>query len=170
MRAFLCLVLLAMPASADQITGRAKIVDGDTVSFSVRLFGIDTPERRQRCERAGVCYACGRAATRYMIVLTTRQAVGRRTWRNVTCQFTGDYTHGRPVAVCRSGGRDLGEAIIRAGWALAYRRFLDQRPNLRERYLAAEANAKRNGRGLHSGRFLKPWRWRRGERLACEQR
>lgn len=81
----LCLAVLATPAGADQITGRAKIVDGDTVRFSIRLFGVDTPEGRQRCERDGACYRCGREATRYLIRLTTRQTEsGRRTWRKVT--------------------------------------------------------------------------------------
>ena len=67
---FLILALFAAPASANQISGKAKIGDGDTVSFSVRLFGIDTPERRQKCERARICYPCGKEAKRYLIGLT----------------------------------------------------------------------------------------------------
>ena len=36
--------------------------DGDTYILHVRAQGIDTPEKRQLCERAdGSCYACGKA-------------------------------------------------------------------------------------------------------------
>ncbi len=48
------LVIIALPALADEITGTARIVDGDTIWFSdtkIRLWGIDAPETKQTCTR-----------------------------------------------------------------------------------------------------------------------
>ncbi len=51
---------------ANNIFGRAKVIDGDTIEIrgqKIRLFGIDAFERRQRCRRAdGRRYRCGRTA------------------------------------------------------------------------------------------------------------
>lgn len=50
------ILLLAAPAVADIVTGRAYITDGDTIRIGdtrVRLFGLDAPERAQQCERDG---------------------------------------------------------------------------------------------------------------------
>ncbi len=37
-------------------------------------------------------------------------------------------------------------------------------------HLAAEAEATSARRGIWRGRFIVPWRWRQGDRLACERR
>jgi endonuclease YncB( thermonuclease family) len=50
------LLLLTKPVGAD-LSGAALITDGDTITISgvkVRLNGIDTPERNQICQKAGV--------------------------------------------------------------------------------------------------------------------
>ena len=57
--------------------------------------------------------------------------------------------------------------MIRQGQAVAYRQYLPE--ELRAEYLAAEAEAKDAKRGLWSGKFIAPTKWRRGERLACER-
>ncbi len=48
----LLFVLAACPALADTVTGRARILDGDTIEIGperIWLFGIDAPESGQRC-------------------------------------------------------------------------------------------------------------------------
>jgi len=47
----------AAPTAADEIVGRATVIDGDTIEIAgerIRLDGIDAPESRQHCmdERA----------------------------------------------------------------------------------------------------------------------
>nr|HIA87981.1 nuclease [Gammaproteobacteria bacterium] len=52
---FLCLFLLSGVAVAD-VTGKAQVTDGDTVKIGnirVRLHGIDAPEQKQKCWKAG---------------------------------------------------------------------------------------------------------------------
>ena len=47
--------------------GKPRVIDGDTIDIGderIRLQGVDTPERGQRClDAAGGEYRCGRAAT-----------------------------------------------------------------------------------------------------------
>ncbi len=80
---------------------------------------------------------------------------------------TGKF--GRPVVTAYlPDGTDVHEAMIRQGWAVAYRRYLPE--PLRPAYLAAEAEAKGARRGIWRGKFIVPSKWRRGDRLACERR
>ncbi|MBP2534097.1 thermonuclease family protein [Agrobacterium tumefaciens] len=64
----LALVFLASISSvnAADITGRASVIDGDTIEIQgqrIRLHGIDAPESAQVCNRAnGKPYRCGREA------------------------------------------------------------------------------------------------------------
>jgi len=55
---------VAAPAVAAEITGPARVIDGDTIDIAgtrIRLWGIDAPETRQTCEgRDRQTYECGR--------------------------------------------------------------------------------------------------------------
>ena len=59
-------IAAAMQATAQDhssITGPTLISDGDTLSYSIRIFGIDTPEKLRCCRNvAGSCYRCGKEA------------------------------------------------------------------------------------------------------------
>ncbi len=165
-----CLVafvfLLSTPAVADTLTGHPVVTDGDTFRFKgglkIRLFGVDTPEKNQKCEWKNACYPCGRDAADFV-----RALVGKN---EMTCALTGDKTYDRFVAVCSVGKKDVGEAIIAAGWGLPYRRFLKGHP-LEASYVAAEKGAQSQKRGLNRGRFIPPADWRgRKMRLECERR
>ena len=157
--------LLADPNGT--IEARPNVTDGDTYQFSVRLFGIDTPETRQVCASAsGQFYYCGSGARDFQDDLFDVSESGRAT-ETVACTFTGAVTYGRAVASCKVNGLDVGEQIIRAGWALAYREFLDGHP-LEDKYLDAEADAESRKLGMWQGEFVTPSDWRnRGKRVSC---
>jgi endonuclease YncB( thermonuclease family) len=62
----LLFLVVTGPAAAATLTGKADIVDADTIKVGgipVRFYGIDAPESRQTCERDGKPYACGKQAT-----------------------------------------------------------------------------------------------------------
>ena len=156
MRSFataLLVLAIALPAQAADITGRASVIDGDTIDIHgqrIRLHGIDAPESAQLCFRKDEPWPCGRRAA---FALSDR--IGNLT---VTCDATDRDRYERIVAVCFAGGENLNAWMVRHGWALAYRRYsLD--------YVDDEDAARKNGAGLWAGTFTPPWDWRRGERL-----
>ncbi len=59
--------LFPLAASATELTGKPRIIDGDTIVIAgqrIRLHGIDTPETKQTCQRQdGNVYRCGDMAT-----------------------------------------------------------------------------------------------------------
>lgn len=132
-------------------SSRVQVIDGDTLRLdgeSVRLHGIDAPETGQDCtDSRGTRYDCGRRATRTLAALVHGRAV--------SCTGRERDRYGRLVAVCRAGGTEVNQAMVTAGWTLAFRRYSQD-------YVDAEAQAKQARRGLWSGRFTEPWVWRRG--------
>lgn len=147
--AILALATAGPLAAQERISGRAKIIDGDSLEIAgagVRLFGIDAPEGRQTCTRDGREWRCGDAAPAEL-----RRLVGSR---ELTCVKRDVDGYGRIVAVCRVGNTDLGAAMVRAGLAVAYRRYSDD-------YVDEEREAKAARRGLWAGDFTLPEEWRR---------
>jgi endonuclease YncB( thermonuclease family) len=148
-------------ASAQTLSGQAEVVDGDTLSIRgekarIRLYGVDTPEGQQICEDASSKrYLCGSRAAEALSSLVGRN--GR-----VTCQEEDRDRYGRIVAVCQANGREINAELIRQGRALEYKESSDGR------YADEEAEARKARRGLWAGKFVEPWDWRRGERLASE--
>ena len=107
-----------LPALAEDIVGRAKIIDGDTLDIGgarVRLNGIDAPEKAQLCESGAVAWDCGANATRALTSATQGA--------DVTCRGDKRDRYGRLLAVCYLQGVDLNAQMVRDGWALAYRRY-----------------------------------------------
>ena len=164
MFAVIALAWLAPVANAQQYTAEIEaaadvIKDGDTPLIEIRMFGIDTPEKNQLCERSnGSCYACGREATRALSQMLLD--------KKATYKFTGDVTYGRPVASIFIGGKDVNLEMVRKGWAVVYERYIPQ--NTLPRYLAVQRKARQAKRGIWQGRFVVPEKWRRGVRLQCE--
>ncbi len=161
----LAMLLLGSPATADTISGTPTVTDGDTYRFKsgirIRLFGIDTPEKNQKCEVNGACYPCGQEATMFV-----QKFIGKS---ELVCELTGDKTYDRYVATCAVGGQDLGEAIIASGWGFPYREFLTKSP-LEALYIAAQKRAQSKAVGVHRGRFIPPADWRNHKmRLECER-
>jgi endonuclease YncB( thermonuclease family) len=126
-----------------------RVVDGDTLRLgdrTVRLAGIDAPERGQACtDPAGRSFDCGAAAAEALSRLVNN--------RSVICLVAGRDRFGRGLGTCHAGGVNLNEALVSSGWALSY----DDAPAT----LALEAEARRAARGLWAGGFVRPEVWRR---------
>ena len=139
---------------AGDVRGRPRVVDADTIDVAgerVRLEGIDAPEREQLCRRAdGRRYPCGRTATR---ALRTRIA-----GKPVACRISGRDSGGRALGTCYLDGVNLNRWLVASGHALAFRRYS-------RRYVSEEDAARSAGVGIHAGRYVRPWQWRRGQRL-----
>lgn len=143
-----CFPLLALGLIA--AAPATRVIDGDTFTLGserVRLWGIDAPEGRQVCQDAvGHGFSCGDVARERLIAL-----IGGR---SVDCRQRSRDGYGRMVAQCSVAGRDLGEAMVRAGWAVEYRQFSQGA------YAAAERDARTAKRGLWAGTFEPPDHWR----------
>lgn len=130
-----------------------SVADGDSFRMDgqrYRLQDIDAPELHQTCKNAsGRDWACGRQARDELRRLLGQGALNCRT-------ITRDR-FGRRIAVCTVGGRDVGEAMVRSGWATAYKGR-----GFSSNYVSAENEARTARRGLWSGAFEAPRRWRQG--------
>lgn len=179
------LLLLSRPAyAAEQLafSGGARVVDGDTLAIStgsgearrVRLFGVDAPESKQSCARAGRDWACGAAAA---------DALQRRVGRaSVHCVPHNTDRYGRTVALCDVGGEDLGAWMVRNGWALAYRAYggkaydsagASSAPlcfELASLLTEAEAQAASRGVWADGVSLQPPWEWRKAKLQQRESR
>ncbi len=155
----LFLLLCPAPAQAETLTGKPYVTDGDTVKISgerIRLEGIDAPETNQRCRDAsGKSYNCGLGSTSAL-----KTKIGRN---SITCEGTKRDRYGRFLGICYLNELDLNGWLVRNGYALAYTHYS-------RRYVSAEQEARKNGRGLWAGEFVPPWNWRRGERLTTTSR
>nr|WP_209308685.1 thermonuclease family protein [Sphingomonas corticis] len=144
------------------LTGKARALDGDTVSIDFRLSGADAFDSRQLCRIDSGCYPCGKLA----------QDATARMLRSgeATIRMVGASSYGRPVAIVTVNGSDLGEQLIAQGWAVPATRYLGDYRARAARYMEAYEEARTGRRGVHAGAWIDPEKWRRGERLACERR
>jgi endonuclease YncB( thermonuclease family) len=151
----LALALLTNPAqAADLSTGKARIVDGDTVEVAgirFRLMGIDAPERRQECfDQFQKPFDCGAASVRTLVDLTKGQ--------KVTCEPVRKDRFRRKIGICSlPSGLNLNIEMLRLGQAVAFGRSTPD-------FTAAENEARRNRAGLWAGTFDHPGCWRSRQR------
>lgn len=128
-----------------------KVTDGDSLragEIRIRLHGIDAPEMKQICEGAdGGSYHCGMASRDHLIALLQPPT-------ELRCQTITKDRYGRFVMRCFKAGIDINAAMVRDGWAVAYRRYSKD-------YIADENHAKALNNGLFAGSFQKPEQWRR---------
>lgn len=129
-----------------------RVVDGDTLRLpdgTVRLLGMDAPERGQTCRRPnGTIVDCGGAATQALAALVAE--------KRVECRVRGQDRWGRSLAVCAAGEAELNRAMVQGGWALAR----SELPGL----AAVEAEARAARRGLWAMEFERPDSWRSNHR------
>jgi endonuclease YncB( thermonuclease family) len=138
------------PAMAQAVV----VIDGDTIrqgDTTFRLWGIDAPESTQQCQRGdSVPYDCGKDASAHLRELVADQPV--------TCEPKTRDRYGRTVAICGTPSiPDLGRAMVRDGWVVAFVRYSRD-------YISEEAEARDAKRGLWSGSFELPWNWRAARR------
>ena len=109
----LAVLLMASPVMAD-ITGPARIIDGDTIDVAgqrIRFHGIDAPESGQSCVADGERWRCGEKATAALTDFIGSSPV--------RCEGQGTDRYGRTIAACTVRGQDIEAWLVRNGWALA---------------------------------------------------
>lgn len=146
-------ILLLLPSLALAFPGRVvHITDGDTVTVltpdntqvKVRLYGIDTPEKRQPFGARATEFAREMAAL-----------------HDVDVRETDRDRYGRTVGIVTlPDGRTLNAELIRAGLAWVYVRYC------RESFCPAWADLERQAREARAGLWadpspVPPWEWRR---------
>lgn len=113
---FSALSAMAKGEDAGLIVGVASVTDGDTLEIhgeSYRLDGFDAPERGRYCDGVG-------SAMSHTSNALDRFIAGR----TVSCEITGhDDRNNRPVARCSVGGVELGDWMVRSGWARDWPRY-----------------------------------------------
>ncbi|WP_347268302.1 thermonuclease family protein [Paracoccus sp. (in: a-proteobacteria)] len=142
--------LPAAPADAALISGRAAVVDGDTLrigAVTIRIHGIDAPEQGQRCDRVGGgTWDCGEAATAQLAAMAGGKAL--------ECTPVERDAYGRIVARCHAAGRDLGEDLVAQGLAWAFTRYSAD-------YAATEAAARARQAGIWQAETMPAWDYRK---------
>ena len=142
-------------ASGDIISGKARVLDGDTlhVGYSrIRMYGIDAPETAQMCSSSSGPWPCGAHAGAAL-----GNAIRGRT---VSCQIKGEDRYNRALAICHAGNTDLNGWMVQNGWAFAYRQYSS-------RYVQNETAARSARIGIWRGEVVPPWDWRKGKRLSA---
>src|SRR6056297_2918394 len=143
-------VLGAVEQFSGEVVG---VADGDTIDVmrgatevTVRLHGIDTPEKNQ---------PYGTKAKSFTASMVFR--------RQVIVEVNDIDRYGRLVGVVerRSDGAELNKSLVAAGYAWWYRRYAPGDSELEN----LEQAARRAKKGLWSGEDpIPPWSWRRGIR------
>lgn len=145
-----------MSSAAAQTTGRAQVIDGDTLEVAGQrfdLYGIDAPELGQSCQsKRNRDYDCGQLALEGLVNLTGKSPVLCRPVKGAA------NPTGAIWARCVVGWADVGEEQVLKGQALAD-------PDTGGEYKRAEQAARTLNEGIWKGRFIEPWKWRQGERL-----
>ena len=142
------------------IFGKANVIDGDTIKISgisIRLFGIDAPERKQICSIRNQSYNCGLKSTEFLQSFITG--------RKVECSYKNLDKYGRIIGKCISHFKSANSSktepiqlnwlMVRYGHAIEYKRYS------KGEYFKAENLAKKEKRGIWRGKFDKPEDWRR---------
>jgi endonuclease YncB( thermonuclease family) len=142
---------LAPAALAEPITGKAEVIDGDTIKMNgitIRLWGIDAPEGRQECVRRGKAWLPGLEASEALRGLLARP-------ERLSCERKArNDRNGRVVALCTVGGWDVGGEMVRLGWAW------DSWNYSAGFYAKPEEQARAARRGVWAAKCSTPWEWR----------
>ena len=136
---------LAPDSPQDRLQGRASALAGDRLRIAgktVRLDGIEAPERNQTCVRAnGKRWSCGSEAGQALARLVRGRAI--------ICLTTDTDADGTQLASCRDSEKDLAAELVRGGHAFAVAGFWS-------RYASLEAQARDAKLGLWQGEAMRP--------------
>ena len=142
----------------NKISGFAKIVDGDTIKINskkIRLYGIDAPEKKQKCKKIYLTisfmsftkdYMCGEVSTQKLIKKINKQ--------KLNCNILDVDRYKRLIGECFKRNINLNSWMVSNGYAVAYRKYS-------KKYVSDEINAKNNKLGIWQGKFEMPWDYRR---------
>jgi micrococcal nuclease len=151
----LAFLSLSPPAIAQTITGSiVSVGDGDTIrvkttdkTLTIRLACVDAPEMAQAPYGQT-------ASTRLKQLLPIGQAV--------SLKIADTDRYGRSVAKVYTGSTSVNLALVQEGQAIVYRQYLKGCPELRDRLLSAEAQAKQQRLGLWATENpVMPWDFRK---------
>ena len=158
----LVIILTTISLAKDEKTifGEAKVIDGDTIKIngiSVRLFGIDAPEKNQICLIENRTYNCGLKSKSFL-----QSFINGR----VECSYKNLDRYGRIIGKCISHTKisnqskkeekfPLNYMMVRHGHAVEYKRYS------KGEFSEAENLAKKEKRGIWRGKFDRPEDWRR---------
>jgi endonuclease YncB( thermonuclease family) len=141
--------LALLPATAEELTGAPRIIDGDTLVLRgtiIRLHGIDAPETGQRCR--GTDGKMQRPGDASVSLLQTIAKSG------LTCSGTDRDDYGRLIARCRAAdGEDIGRRLVAEGLAWAFVKYAAD-------YSPEEAEAREVQRGVWAMDCQPPWDFR----------
>jgi endonuclease YncB( thermonuclease family) len=151
----LLLLLLLVFAVADNVsawTGQVvSVTDGDTIKVldpggqqvKIRLYGIDSPEKKQ---------SFGQAATKHTADMIAGKAV--------EIEEVDRDRYGRTVGIVLIGGMNVNQELVKNGYAWVYHQYC-RRPECRNwQSLEREAQAKKIGLWVEP-EPIPPWDWRR---------
>jgi endonuclease YncB( thermonuclease family) len=142
----------------NKISGFAKVVDGDTIKINskkIRLYGIDAPEKKQKCKKTYLTisfmsftkdYMCGELSTQKLIKKINKQ--------KLNCNILDVDRYKRLIGECFKRNINLNSWMVSNGYAVAYRKYS-------KKYVSDEINAKKNKLGIWQGKFEMPWDYRR---------
>ena len=142
----------------NKISGFAKVVDGDTIKINskkIRLYGIDAPEKKQKCKKTYLTisfmsftkdYMCGEVSTQKLIKKINKQ--------KLNCNILDVDKYKRLIGECFKRNINLNSWMVSNGYAVAYRKYS-------KKYVSDEINAKNNKLGIWQGKFEMPWDYRR---------
>ena len=142
----------------NKISGFAKVVDGDTIKINskkIRLYGIDAPEKKQKCKKTYLTisfmsftkdYMCGEASAEKLIKKINKQ--------KLNCNILDVDRYKRLIGECFKRNINLNSWMVSNGYAVAYRKYS-------KKYVSDEINAKNNKLGIWQGKFEMPWDYRR---------
>ena len=142
----------------NKISGFAKVVDGDTIKINskkIRLYGIDAPEKKQKCKKTYLTisfmsftkdYMCGEVSTEKLIKKINKQ--------KLKCNILDVDRYKRLIGECFKRNINLNSWMVSNGYAVAYRKYS-------KKYVTDEINAKNNKLGIWQGKFEMPWDYRR---------
>jgi len=154
--------LASFTQGAPAIEGRAIALSGDTLRIAkktVRISGIEAPEREQTCRTASARrWRCGASAKSALARLVRR--------RNVTCVVSGSDDRGIALGNCRIGKTDIAAELVRNGHVFAT-------PGFFAPYGSLEEEARKAKSGLWEGEATRPsdyraQRWEEAKREAPE--
>ena len=161
MRYIIIFLIFTSNILAEEIIGKPKIIDGDTIhiaKYKIRLEGIDAPEMRQKCKREKLKisstigftfyedYYCGK--------VSKENLEAKVDGSKIKCISSSKDKYKRYLAKCFKDKLNLNQWMVRSGNAVAYRRYSKE-------YIPDENFAKQNKLGLWKGKFLNPEKWRK---------